>query len=373
MEPIPPVDLRARWRSLRDGVLAAVERVGDSGHWILGPEVEAFERALAPRFGTAWAVGCASGLDALELGLRCVGVRPGTKVLTTPLSAFATSLAVLRAGGTPVFVDVDASGQLDLELCAAALEADSELRTLLPVHLYGHALDLDRLEALRERFGLALIEDCAQAIGAESRGRPVGSVGDVAATSFYPTKNLGAIGDGGALLTNDGEHAELARSLRDYGQGAKFVHERVGMNSRLDELHAAILREAFLPALQGFTDRRTAIAERYLAELEHGAIHVPPVPEASRSVWHLFPVIVEGDRGSLGEHLRAAGIVTGTHYPHPIPDQPALAELGGPKLALGPLENARRFAERELSLPIHPFLSDEEVDRVVEACNGWPG
>lgn len=370
MKPIQPNDFAEHWSRHREQVLAAIDAVGASGRLVLGRRVAEFERDLAAAWPLRHCVGCASGLDALEIALRCAGLRPGQRVLTTPLSAFATSLAVVRAGGVPVFVDVDASGQIDLAACAAACEDDRELRFLLPVHLYGHALDLAGLAALRDRFGLRIVEDCAQAIGARSRGAAAGSVGDFAATSFYPTKNLGALGDGGALLTDSDEGARIARELRDYGQSDRFRHVRLGLNSRLDELHAAVLGQVFLPALPEATARRRAIAQRYGAGLRNEAVAAVPAPEGSESVWHLYPVLVAGDRDGFRGHLERAGIGTGVHYPRVIPDQPALAEIVA-AAPPGPLHRARRFAESEVSLPIHPYLSDEDVDRVIHACNAW--
>lgn len=368
--PILLNDFRAQWESLREDALAAVERVGRSGWWVLGSEVSAFETELAELWELPFCVGCASGLDAIEIALRCAGLVPGDAVLTTPLSAFASTLAVLRAGGVPLFVDVDASGQLDLELAATALERRRDVRFLLPVHLYGHAMDLARLAALRDRFELRVVEDCAQAIGARSRGRPVGSVGELAATSFYPTKNLGCMGDGGALLARSAEAAELARSLRDYGQSAKYEHRYLGLNSRLDELQAAILRDAFLPRLPRATKRRGEIAERYRREIRSPGLDLVPPPEGSESVWHLFPVRLAGDRSGFQAHLRAAGIASGIHYPVPIPDQEALRDQPGAQ-ALSDLPVARAFATEEVSLPLHPLLTDREVERVIEACNAW--
>lgn len=370
MKPLGLNDFHTRWSRYGDRVLAAVDRVGQSGRLILGSEVSRFESELAQWWGLPSCVGCASGLDALEIGLRCAGLQPGDKVLTTPLSAFATALAVTRAGGVPVFADVDASGQLDLELAESALADHSNVRFLVPVHLYGHALDLERLRALRERFSLRIVEDCAQAIGARSRGVVVGSVGDFAATSFYPTKNLGAFGDGGAVLTGSEPGAELARQLRDYGQSGKFEHAHLGLNSRLDELQAAILGRVLLPELAGFTRRRAEIAQRYRAGIQHPMLSLVPPPAGSQSVWHLYPILVAGDRASLQRHLERADIATGVHYPTLIPDQPVFRDRAL-ELSLTPLPRARLFAECEVSLPIHPFLSDEDVDRVVEACNGW--
>jgi dTDP-3-amino-3,4,6-trideoxy-alpha-D-glucose transaminase len=365
-------DFQAQWAQVRDAALGAVDRVGRSGWLVLGAEVRAFEEALARRWGAAHCVGCASGLDALEIALRCAGLEPGGAVLTTPLSAFATTLAVVRAGGVPVFVDVDASGLLDLDLAAQALAARPEIRFLVPVHLYGHALDLARLLALRERFGLCVVEDCAQAVGARSGGAPVGSVSALAATSFYPTKNLGCMGDGGALLTDDAALAERARALRDYGQTARYVHRELGMNSRLDELQAALLHDAFLPRLDAATARRAEVAARYRAELANPRLALPPVPAGSTSVWHLFPVLVDGDRGAFQAHLRAQGVASGVHYPKAISEQEALRAVPAAR-CLGPIPRALDFARREVSLPIHPFLSDGDVARVVDACNGWRG
>jgi dTDP-3-amino-3,4,6-trideoxy-alpha-D-glucose transaminase len=370
--PILLNDFRAQWPNVREAVLGAVERVGESGWFVLGAEVASFEKELARVWGLPFCVGCASGLDAIEIALRCAGLAPGDVVLTTPLSAFATTLAVLRAGGVPWFVDVDATGQLDLELAERALAAHPEIRFLLPVHLYGHALDLERLERLRGRSELRVVEDCAQAVGATNRDLPVGSVGEIAATSFYPTKNLGCLGDGGALLTRDPALAERARCLRDYGQTGKYEHERLGLNSRLDEIQAAILRDALLPQLEVGTRRRREIAERYVASIRSPGLELPPVPEGSRSVWHLFPVLVSGDRAAFQEHLRRDGIASGVHYPKLIPEQTAFREAGVGRV-LGGLPRAEAFARREVSLPIHPLLSERDVERVVASCNAWRG
>ena len=339
---------------------------------MLGREVAAFEADLAVAWGLPYAIGCASGLDAIEIGLRCAGLTEGDRVLTTPLSAFATSLAIFRAGGCPIFVDVDASGLLDLDQCEHALGADRTIRFMVPVHLYGHALDGERLASLRDRFALTIVEDCAQAVGATSHGKPVGSTGGWAATSFYPTKNLGCIGDGGAVLTTDGAGAQRAASLRDYGQTAKFEHDELGLNSRLDELQAAILKRALLPDLVRVTARRREIARRYAEEIRNPALEAPPAPHGSDSVWHIYPLLVRGDRAAFRTHLAAAGIGTDVHYPRLIPLQRAL-EARARDLVRTPLEQARRFAESEVSLPIHPYLSRDDIDRIVAACNDWMG
>ena len=367
--PILANDFRAHWEEIRTDALSAVDRVGRSGWFILGQEVEAFERSLAAYWGIDHAVGTASGMDALEIALRVGGLQPGEKVLTTPLSAFASTLSILRAGGRPVFVDVDECGLVDLRLARAAFAADPALRWFLPVHLYGHCLDLDQLQNLRDSFGLRIVEDCAQSIGAKWNGRACGTVGFAAATSFYPTKNLGAMGDGGALLTPDEELAAAARRWRDYGQSAKYRHEVIGLNSRLDEVQAAILRDAILSRLDRFTQRRREIAAFYRRELRHEWIDSARQPTGSDSVFHLYPVLVRRDRDDFLGHLRRMGVAGGIHYPLLIPDQPALRD--GEIEAVGPLAQAADFAAGEISLPVHPFLEDFQVEMVVKACQSW--
>jgi dTDP-3-amino-3,4,6-trideoxy-alpha-D-glucose transaminase len=362
-------DFVAQWREVRTDAIAAFERVGQSGWLILGKEVEAFEAELASFWGIPYVVGCGSGLDAIELGLRVLGLCPGDKVLTTPLSAFATTLAIVRAGGVPVFVDVDASGLIDLNRASEAASKDAAIKFLVPVHLYGHALDGEQLASVARAYALEVVEDCAQAIGAFSRGTPVGAVGRVAATSFYPTKNLGAMGDAGAVLCREASLATELRSLRDYGQTAKYVHARLGANSRLDELQAALMRSAFLPRLAQHTERRRTIAEHYRDNIRSSALTLPPPPPGSQSVWHLFPVLVQGKRDEFAAYLQQLGVSCGLHYPVLIPDQDALANVRHERA--DELLGARKFARSEISLPIHPYLTDAEVERVVAACNGW--
>lgn len=368
---IPMNDFVRQWADTGPAVLDAVRVVGESGWYVLGPEVESFETALAAHAGRRFAVGCASGLDAIEIALRALGLKPGEKVLTTPLSAFATTLAILRAGGRPVFVDVDRSGLIDLERAARLLARDPSIRYLVPVHLFGHACDLDALTALKSRTGVRIVEDCAQAIGAHFGPRPVGSAGEFATLSFYPTKNLGALGDGGAILTDDETLRDRCRALRDYGQTTKYVHEVVGLNSRLDELHAAVLARVFLKHLPAWTLRRKAIASRYLDGIKDSSVRAVPVPPGSGSVWHLFPILVEPSRReAFCRHLREAGVGTAIHYPLPITRQRALAEQSAFDVD-GDLPNVGAFAASEVSLPINPYLRDDEVDTVVDVIRKW--
>jgi dTDP-4-amino-4,6-dideoxygalactose transaminase len=357
---IPMNDFRRQWRATREGVLEAVAAVGESGWYILGEEVRQFEAALARHWNTAHAVGVASGLDAIEISLKVLGCKPGDRVLTTPLSALATTLAIVKLGAVPVFVDTDAFGLIDLQACRTLLEKRRDISFMVPVHLYGDALDLRKLGALHEDFGCLIVEDCAQSISASFDGLPVGSAGQMAATSFYPTKNLGALGDGGAIVTNKANFAAAVRSLQNYGQSS----------SRLDELQAAILRRVHLPKLPEWTERRRQIASQYLSEIRNS--HVLPLgsPPGSNSVWHLFPVLVEPARkANFMAYLRQNGIACGEHYPEPIPNQEALAQVEFEQA--GDCATATRIATSEVSLPIHPYLTDEEVSHVIEVCNGY--
>lgn len=366
-------DFRKQWDASRDRYIEAVDRVGRSGWLVLGTEVESFERDLARYWELPHAIGVANGLDALELSFRALGARPGDVFLTTPLSAFATTLAILRVGGIPIFADVDGSGLLDLNSAEQLLgSAAKKPRFFVPVHLYGHAMPLGDLTEFTRRHELTLVEDCAQAIGARSFGRPVGSAGRICATSFYPTKNLGAFGDGGAVLTSDEGLMQSVKCLRDYGQSSKYVHDRVGLNSRLDELQAALLRSVQLPLLREQTRRRTEIAKAFLDGIRNPKLSLPVVPAGSESVWHLFPLLVSGDRESFRMHLKDNQIANGLHYPTLIPHQKAIVDAGLP-VQMGAWPMAERFANAEVSIPLHPFLAESEIVRVIEACNSWKG
>jgi len=365
-------DFRRQWQDIRESALRAFERVGESGWYILGDEVRGFETALAEYWRRKHAVGVASGLDAIEISLKILGCLPGDHVLTTPLSAFATTLAILKLGAVPVFVDTNELGLIDLDRCRDFLWRRPDIRFFLPVHLYGHALDIPALRQLRQDFPLHIVEDCAQSIGASFRGEPSGSAGQMAAVSFYPTKNLGAMGDGGAILTDHEEWSAQAAVLRDYGQSSKYRHEALGYNSRLDEMQAAVLRDAMLPRLNQWIEQRRQIARGYLAGIQNPAVRCPRVAEGSDPGWHLFPVFVAPDRKSAFiDHLKAHEIVAGEHYPSIIPDQPVMAHVAFE--FADDCATARRVAASEVSLPIHPFLTPDEVSRVVEAVNAWAG
>jgi dTDP-4-amino-4,6-dideoxygalactose transaminase len=342
----------------------AVARVLDSGWFILGPEGEAFERELAAALGAREAVAVGNGTDALFLALRALGVGPGDEVVTTPLSAAFTALAVVQAGARPVFVDVDPRTlNLDPERVEGALTPRT--KAVVPVHLYGHPADMDPLLSLARPRGLALLEDACQAHGALYRGRPVGTLaGDrgVGALSFYPTKNLGGLGDGGAILVNDPAIGSRLRQLRNGGQSDRYRHEIPGVNSRLDELQAALLRVG-LRHLSAWTGRRRALAAFYEQGLGSSGVELLREQPYAHAVHHLF-VVRHPRRDALARALRARGIGTLIHYPIPLHLQPAFAWLGGRP---GDLPVAETAASEVLSLPLYPELRDEQAQAVVEA------
>jgi len=340
-------------------VRAAIDRVIASGWFVLGPEVDAFENEFAAASGAAHAVGVGTGTDAITLILRALDIGPGDEVITAPLSAAYSALAIMMAGARPVFADIDPERlTLDPEAVAAAVTART--RAILPVHLYGQPADMAALERVASRHGLALVEDACQAHLATAAGRPVGTIGIAGAFSFYPTKNLGALGDGGAVVTGDPTLADRIKRLRNGGQTSRYHHLEAGANSRLDELQAAILR-ARLPFLRGWTERRREIARRYRDVLGGAAFAVPREFDAGH-VYHLFPVLTS-DRAALQAHLAAAGVETLIHYPVPIPRQPALAAT---EPADCPVAN--RICAEVVSLPMYPSLSDAAAATVTAAA-----
>jgi dTDP-4-amino-4,6-dideoxygalactose transaminase len=363
-------DFQRQWRDIQNDARAAFRRVGESGWYILGNEVREFEAALASYWGLKHAAGVASGLDAIEISLRLLGCQAGDPVLTTPISAFATTLAILKVGAVPVFVDTDERGLLNLDRCRDLVWRRPDIRYFVPVHLFGHSLDVAALRQMREEFKLHIVEDCAQSIGARFKGEASGTAGQFAAVSFYPTKNLGAMGDGGAILTNHSDWFDQAVALRDYGQTAKYRHEAIGYNSRLDEVQAALLHRAMLPRLNGWNERRRAIAKAYLEGIHHPEIRCAGAPEFSDSNWHLFPVLVPTERKpAFVEYLKSSGVMPGEHYPSIIPDQPVMAHVAFE--FADDCQTARRFAASEVSVPIHPYLTGEETAKVIEVTNSW--
>ena len=364
---VPFLDVGAGYRELAGRLDATVAKLLASGSYILGSEVAAFERAFAAAVGAADCVGVANGLDALHLALLAMGVRPGDEVIVPSNTYIATWLAVTHAGAVPVPVEpVETTYTIDPAWIEAAIT--ERTRVILPVHLYGQTADMDPICAMARRHGLGVLEDAAQAHGARYRGRPAGSLGDAAAWSFYPGKNLGAAGDAGAVTTADPALADTVRTLRNYGSRSKYVNEVVGFNSRLDELQAAVL-SAKLTVLDEWNQRRRSIAARYLDELRGTDLLLPTVPDWTEPVWHLF-VVRTPQRDRLQEHLAAAGVATLIHYPIPPHLQAAYAHLG---LGPGSLPIAERIHREVVSLPMGPHLTDGQVDQVIAAVTTYPG
>jgi dTDP-4-amino-4,6-dideoxygalactose transaminase len=359
--PIPFLDLGAGHAEAREELDAAWQRVLASDRLILGPEVEAFEAEFAAYCGAAHCVGVGNGLDALTLILRGLGIGAGDEVIVPSNTYIATWLAVTHAGATPVPVEPD-SETFNLDPARVESALTSRTRAILPVHLYGQPADMEPIAAIAGRHGLAVVEDAAQAHGARYRGRRVGTLGTAAGFSFYPTKNLGAFGDAGAVVTDDAGFAARVRRLRNYGSRQKYVNEVAGVNSRLDELQAALLRVK-LPRLDGWNRQRQAAADRYRALLADVDIGLPPVPRWADPVWHLFVV-----RSTVRERLRAAlatmAVETMVHYPIPPHRQAAYAALG---LAEGSLPVAERLHREVLSLPLWPQISEAQQVRVADA------
>ncbi len=359
-ERVPFHDLKPVQSLLASDLNAAALRVLASGRYLLGPELEAFEQELAAYHGCAHAVGVASGTDAVELALRALGIGPGDEVITVAHTAVATVCAIERAGAVAVPVEIDET-RFTMDPAAAAAAVTSRTRAILPVHLYGHPADLTTLGDLARRHGLALVEDCAQAHGARWRGRLVGTFGHVGAFSFYPTKNLGAYGDAGAVVTDDDRLAGRLRSLRNYGQrGEPGRSEEVGLNSRLDELQAALLRVK-LRRLDEHNDVRRRLADAYDGSLTR--VSTPACHEDAEHVYHLY-VVRHPSRDALREALAREGIDTLVHYPHPVHLQPAYSHLG---LRRGALPLTERVAAEVVSLPLFVGLGDGALARVAEA------
>ncbi len=362
LNEIPLVALGRQHASMVHDLRAAFDRVVGSSEFILGEEVERFEEEFAAYCGARHCVGVASGTAALGILMRASGIGPGDEVVVPGHTFIASALGVLHAGATPVFCDVDdATGLIDAD--AAAAVVGPRTAAILAVHLYGQACDMDAVGRLARRHGLAVFEDAAQAHGATLNGRRAGSLAAGAAFSFYPSKNLGALGDGGAICTDDVEIAERARRLRHLGQARKGKHVEIGSTERLDGLQAAFLRVK-LGHLDGWNARRRDLAGRYRAGLE-GSVRLLETRPGSPCIYHLFPIRARG-RDELAARLGDAGIATGVHYSPPVHRQPALVDsgLGGPELPV-----AEAWAREELSLPMFAELTEDEVHRVVEACH----
>jgi len=364
---LPYYDFRQVNEPYFEAYLAATRRVLESGRYILGPEVEAFEAEYAAYVGTKHCIGTGNGLDALVLileGYKVLGrLNPGDEVIVPGNTYIASILAVSRAGLTPVPVEPDEETfNLDPERIAAAVTPRT--RAILPVHLYGQCADMTRINAVAREFGLLVVEDAAQSQGATHRGVTSGALGDAAGHSFYPGKNLGAIGDAGAVTTDDAELATAVRALRNYGSEQKYHNRYKGCNSRLDELQAAFLRVR-LPHLDGENDARRRVAERYLAGIDNPALKLPRIGDGNQHAWHIFAIRC-AHRDELQAYLAERGIGSVIHYPVPPHRQPAYAEWSHLSLPI-----SERIHREELSLPIGPTLSEEKATTVVECLRNY--
>lgn len=357
---IPILDLTEQYRALKSDINAALEEVFTSGHFINGPNVRALETEIAAYTGCSHAVGLNSGTDALHLALRALDIGPGDEVITSPFTFVATTEAIGIVGATPVFVDIDAESY---NIDPAAIEAAVTARTkaILPIHLYGDPAPMHDIMEIAQRHGLAVVEDCAQAIGATIDGKKVGSFGDVGCFSFFPSKNLGAFGDGGMATTNRTDLAERMRSLRAHGGRVKYHHEELGVNSRLDEVQAAILRVK-LPHLNSWIERRRSNARAYSAALD-SLVPVPVERDGIGHVFHQYTVRVP-NRDDVQKQLSADGVQTMVYYPVPLHLQEVHRALG---YGRGAFPNAEEAAADVLSLPMFPELAREQLERVVRS------
>lgn len=349
-------DLTIKNNRQRKKIDAAIAAVINSGVFILGKEVKSFEKEFADFLGIKHCIGVGNGLEALQIALISVGIRENDEVITTPVSAAATTLAILAVGARPVFVDTDVNGLIDSEAIPMAI--NKKTKAIIPVHLYGQAAQLDKLQEVCRTNKLYLIEDAAQAHGSLYKGKKLGTFGDIGCFSFYPTKNLGALGDGGAIITNDGNIAAICRKIRDYGQDKKYNHAIYGLNSRLDEIHAAILKTK-LKFLVKDNKKRQILAKRYIKNLSGLSLQIIARDAIDDANFHLF-VIKTKKRNSLQKFLRQNGIQTEIHYPKIIPDQPFLKSQYNTR----GLKTAKKVTSEVLSLPCYPGMNFSQVDYI---------
>jgi dTDP-4-amino-4,6-dideoxygalactose transaminase len=374
--PVPPVvlpsDPGAAYAAYQEQIDQAVRRVIESGAYILGPEVAAFEREFAGYLGVRQAIGVGSGTEALHLALRACGVGPGDVVATVSHTAVATVAAIELAGATPLLIDIDLrSYTMDPQRLEASIRRQdgTRLKVVVPVHLYGHPADLPAILDVAGRYGLTVIEDCAQAHGAAIQGRKVGNWGHAAVFSFYPTKNLGALGDGGAVVTNDPRVGERVRLMREYGWRERYLSKIPGMNSRLDEIQAAILRIK-LPHLDSDNDRRRALARSYDALLAAAPLRRPTVLPGMTHVYHQY-VVLSPRRDDLRNYLKERSVGTLIHYPYPIHAQPAYQ--GRVLIGEGGLQQSEQVCREVLSLPLYPQLPEGQVRETADLILRWAG
>jgi dTDP-4-amino-4,6-dideoxygalactose transaminase len=364
---VPPLDLTRQYASIESDISAAVLQVLASGQYINGPVVSSFAEQFSQYVGTSECVTCNSGTDALYLALRSLNIGPGDEVITSPFTFIATAEAISAVGATPVFIDIElATFNFDPNQIESAIT--ERTKAILPVHIFGQPVDMDAVMAVAQLHNLPVIEDCAQATGAQWQGQKVGSIGRVGCFSFFPTKNLGGCGDGGALTTNDPEIAATASLIRDHGSKVRYCHEAIGINSRLDAVQAAIL-QVKLQHLAQWNAQRQAVAERYQQLLEPVAgLRVPSAIAAGQGVWNQYTILLEGlnadQRDQLRAQMQAQGIATMVYYPIPLHLQPVYKDLG---YRLGDLPNTEQAAQQVLSLPMFPELTAEQQTQVAYA------
>ncbi len=363
---VPFLNLAAQFESLKAELLPAVERTLASGHYVLGPNVAALEQEIAARVGAGFGIGVNSGSDALTLTLRALDIGPGDEVITTPFTYIAPAESISQMGARIVFADIHPR-TFNLDPADVSRKITARTRAILPVHLFGQAAQLDDFLALGQARGIEVVEDCAQAIGADYRGRPVGAFGAAGCFSFYPTKNLGADGDGGMIVTSDEALARKLRMLRVHGIERRYYHDLHGYNSRLDELQAAILRVK-LRRLDAWNVRRAEIAARYTAALEGLPVETPTTCELNRHVFHVYAILTE-QRDELLQFMAQRGVPSIVYYPLPLHLQKVFADLG---YRQGDLPVAESVSERILPLPIYPELTDEQVDYVAGVIRQFP-
>jgi dTDP-4-amino-4,6-dideoxygalactose transaminase len=367
---VPLLDLQAQHATIRDEVVTAMLRVVDSQKFILGEDVQKLEEEVAAYSQAKYAIGCASGSDALSLALMALDVQPGEEVLTIPFTFFATAGAISRLGARPVFVDIEpGSFNMDMNRVEDALRAHPKVRAIIPVHLFGACADMDPLLGIAKRHGVAVVEDAAQSIGSEYKNRRAGTIGDVACFSFFPSKNLGGYGDGGMLTTNDPARAERLKALRVHGRTGKYIHRWVGINSRLDALQAAVLRVKFRH-LDGWTARRQENAALYSKLLSAARIPVrPPVVQAyqTRHVYNQYVIRCE-QRDRLQGHLKDRGIGSEVYYPLSLHLQECFADLGH---KAGEFPVSERASEEVLALPVNPEVSAEDVAYICQTIQSF--
>jgi dTDP-4-amino-4,6-dideoxygalactose transaminase len=365
---VPLLDLQTQYASLRDELRQAIDRVFESQRFVLGEEVQRLEASIAAYCETKHAVACASGSDAVLLALMALDVGAGDEVITTPFTFFATGAAITRLGARPVFVDIDPSTyNIDVSQVASAIT--DRTKAFLPVHLYGQCVEMDVLLQLSKQHGIPIIEDAAQAIGATDRGDRAGSMGLMGSFSFYPTKNLGGAGDGGILTTSDDDVAERLRRLRNHGGRNEYQHEEVGINSRLDELQAAVLnvKMRYLDHWSDERARKAAVYDELLDDMPFELI-TPSVREEARHIYHQYVIRVPRHRDALMEHLKQHGVGTKVYYPIPLHRQECFADLGYKE---GEFPESERAAGETFALPAYPELSETQQAYVVETIRSF--